>query len=134
MESSASSTPANLTPLPPVDRGAVKAFLASANSAIPRLDADTDTEAGFFGDTVELADELIGLILRGPKRATASAVADYEADDEKLPELDDLWVGCDGKGAPHTRVFKRRLRSLGLEFNADIAVVFERFDLVYSQP
>ena len=172
MESSASSTPANLTPLPPVDRGAVKAFLASANSAIPRLDADTDTEAGFFGDSVELADELIGLILHGPKRATASAVADYEADDEKLPELDDLWVGCDGKGAPrallrttdirvgplssvdaqfawdegegdrsreywldaHTRVFKRRLRSLGLEFNTDIAVVFERFDLVYSQP
>jgi uncharacterized protein YhfF len=53
-----------------------------------------------FGDTVELADELIGLVLEGTKRATAGAVADYEAEGEALPCVGDLSIVTDGSMRP----------------------------------
>ena len=39
-----------------------------------------------FGATPEQADELLDLVLDGTKTATASALWDYDADDEPLPE------------------------------------------------
>lgn len=53
-----------------------------------------------FGDSRELADELIALVLDGIKRATAGLVADYEAAGEPLPGPGDHWVACDGAGVP----------------------------------
>ena len=53
-----------------------------------------------FGDSVALADELIGLVLAGTKRATAGLVADFAADGEPLPRIGGHWVACDGAGAP----------------------------------
>jgi uncharacterized protein YhfF len=52
-----------------------------------------------MGDSAELADELIDLMLAGPKRATASLARDYEGD-EPLPKAGDYVVVVDGKGAP----------------------------------
>ena len=51
-----------------------------------------------FGDSVELADELLDLVLHGPKRATAGLVADFTAEEEPLPRIGGHWVVCDGTG------------------------------------
>lgn len=53
-----------------------------------------------FGDSPELADELLGLVLTGRKTATAGAVDDYEAAGEALPEVGDVSVVTDGAGNP----------------------------------
>lgn len=53
-----------------------------------------------FGDSVELADELIHLVLVGQKRATASSVDEFEHEGEPLPRVGDRWIACDGTGTP----------------------------------
>lgn len=90
-----------MTPLPPVDPAAVEAFWRRAIAA-GAVDPGTPqpAEVDPFGDSVELADELIHLVVNGPKRATASAVADYEADGLPLPEVGDLSIATDGTGRP----------------------------------
>ncbi|QTE28687.1 ASCH domain-containing protein [Pengzhenrongella sicca] len=53
-----------------------------------------------FGDSPELADELLALVLAGLKTATASAVWEYEDADEPLPRPGDLSILLDGRGHP----------------------------------
>jgi uncharacterized protein YhfF len=126
-------------------------------------------DADCFGDSVELADKLLELILHGPKRATAACIADHDAADAPIPKVGDLFIATDGTGRPravirttdarvgplssvdnqfawdegegdrsraywleaHTLCFMRSYERLGLEFHPDIAVVFERFELVH---
>lgn len=51
-----------------------------------------------FGDTPELADELLDLVLTGRKTATSTAVA--ELADGPAPRVGDLWIVLDGRGNP----------------------------------
>jgi uncharacterized protein YhfF len=90
-----------VTALPPIDHEAVESFWARC-LATGAVDARTPVPADVdpFGDSVELADELIELVLHGPKRATAAAVADYEADGLPLPQVGDLAIATDGSGLP----------------------------------
>ena len=142
-------------------------YLAASGTDLPM----PTTAAWCFGDTVELADELIELVLHGPKRATAAAVAEYEADGEAIPTVGDWSVVTDGAMRPravlqstdirvgplssvddqfawdegegdrtratwlddHTWCFSRSFAGLGLDFHADIPVVFERFELRYHE-
>ncbi|MDX2381928.1 MAG: ASCH domain-containing protein [Acidimicrobiia bacterium] len=90
------------SPLPKIDAAAVEAFwerflasLGAEPTLIPRF-----TYVGPFGDTAELADELIDLVLHGPKRATAGSVLEYEAGGDAMPVVDDRWIACDGAGRP----------------------------------
>ncbi len=53
-----------------------------------------------FGAGEEQADELLDLVLAGTKTATASALWDYEAEDEPLPEPGALSIVLDGSGRP----------------------------------
>lgn len=53
-----------------------------------------------FGDTVELADELITLVIQGRKRATAESVAEYEAAGDPMPAVGDLSIVTDGSMRP----------------------------------
>lgn len=53
-----------------------------------------------FGDSVELANELLALVLDGTKRATAGSVAEYEAEGEPLPGVGDLVIALDGDLRP----------------------------------
>ena len=53
-----------------------------------------------FGDSPELADELLELVLTGRKTATAGTVRDYESAGEALPQVGDVSVVTDGAGAP----------------------------------
>ena len=88
-------------PLPPIDTGQVAQFwdrARSSGSVGPT--APLPESVGPFGDSVELADELIELVLSGRKRATAGALADYEAEGCSLPCSGSLWVATDGAGRP----------------------------------
>jgi uncharacterized protein YhfF len=53
-----------------------------------------------FGDSPALADELLALVLAGPKRATAALVLDFERAGDPLPERDLYSVVLDGRGEP----------------------------------
>ena len=53
-----------------------------------------------FCATEELANELLSLVLSGQKCATSSAVAAYEAEGERLPQVGDLCIVTDWDGKP----------------------------------
>ena len=53
-----------------------------------------------FGDTAELADELIALALSGRKRATVSLLREYTTGAEPLPKVGDFVLVVDGGGNP----------------------------------
>jgi uncharacterized protein YhfF len=52
-----------------------------------------------FGDSVELANKLIALVVNGPKRATAGSLVDYQRDD-MLPIVGVASIATDGQGIP----------------------------------
>jgi len=60
--------------------------------------ADQTYDAFAFGDSTEMADELAGLVLHGPKRATAGLLADYA--DEPLPEVGGHSIVLGGDSQP----------------------------------
>jgi len=53
-----------------------------------------------FGDSAEMADRLLALVVDGPKRATASCRLDYADDGSDLPTVGDFSIICDGRGLP----------------------------------
>lgn len=62
--------------------------------------ASVPPPAWSFGATPEQADRLLALVRAGTKTATASALWDYEAQDEPLPEPGTLGIVLDGHGRP----------------------------------
>lgn len=53
-----------------------------------------------FGALPDQADELLALVLAGTKTATASALWDYESEQEPLPEVGSLGIVLDSQGHP----------------------------------
>jgi uncharacterized protein YhfF len=99
------------TPLPPLDRDAAERMWREYVAAHPaRAAVDDEHPVEAFGDSVELADELIGLVLHGPKRATAGLVADFAVEGEPLPRIGGHWIACDGSGAPRAVLRTTELR------------------------
>lgn len=86
--------------LPDPDPEAVEAFWDRYLAATQQDPEQPFDDVGSFGDTVDMADELLALVLEGTKQATASAVAEYQVEDAPLPEVDDRWIACDGAGVP----------------------------------
>ena len=98
------------SPLPPMDRAGAAELWSAYCTAHPELVAcQDDPPVEAFGDSVELADELLALVLHGPKRATAGLVAEFTADEEPLPRIGGHWIVCDGRGVPQAV-----LRTVGL--------------------
>jgi uncharacterized protein YhfF len=64
------------------------------------VDPSALTAVEAFGDSPQLADELLGLVLDGPKRATAALVSDFTRDGARLPAPGDHWIALDGQGRP----------------------------------
>lgn len=62
--------------------------------------ASVPPPAWAFGDSPELADALLALVLAGTKTATASAAWEYEATEQPLPRPGDLSIVLDGRGHP----------------------------------
>ncbi len=85
-------------PTPPASP-AVEAFWL-AFCAATGTSPDVRWDAWRFGDSDALADELVGLVLRGTKRATAELVSTFERDGEPLPEVGAHSVVCDGRDLP----------------------------------
>lgn len=65
-----------------------------------------------FGDGPGLADELLGLVLTGVKRATASLLVEYELTGDDVPASGDHWIVCDGSGAPRAVLLTSEARQL----------------------
>jgi uncharacterized protein YhfF len=53
-----------------------------------------------FGDSAEMADALLALVLAGTKTATSGALADYEKEGAPLPQPGQRSIVLDGKGRP----------------------------------
>jgi uncharacterized protein YhfF len=87
------------TPLPPIDTDQVARFW-SRFLATGVVDPSTPMPEKVepFGDSAELANELIGAVLNGPKRATAGALVDYELEGVPLPEPGTISIATDGAG------------------------------------
>ena len=99
------------TPPAPIDTDAAERMWRAYVAAHPeRASADDEHPAERFGDSAELADELIDLVLHGPKRATAGLVADFAAEGEPLPRIGGHWIACDGSGVPRAVLRSTELR------------------------
>ncbi len=96
------------------DEGAVERFwglachrakLATLPGYLPSTTLEAVTPPTWsFGRTPAQADELVQLVLDGLKTATASARADYTAEDESLPRVGELGIVLDGSGHPRALV------------------------------
>jgi uncharacterized protein YhfF len=53
-----------------------------------------------FGDSPELADALLALVVAGKKTATCGALRDYGAEGEPMPEIGRRDIVLDGRGRP----------------------------------
>jgi len=79
-----------------IDHAAVQAFWEAHGEA---FGGGPVPPQFWFMDTPEGADKLAGLVVHGPKRATASLARDY-SDAEPIPAVGGLWVVVDGAGRP----------------------------------
>lgn len=68
--------------------------------AVSGVDPGSRHDVYRFGDSDAMADELLALVLSGPKRATAGLLADFDADGEPLPVVGGYSVLLDGSDAP----------------------------------
>jgi len=73
-----------------------RAYLQSIGETVATT--DKTFAAWSFGDTDELADDLLGLVLDGTKRATTPSVWELEARGEPMPQPGDLHVITDSAG------------------------------------
>lgn len=97
--------------LPEVDREAAAAMWEDYRAARPGAAASASGyTVEYFGDSVELADELLALVTHGPKRATAGLVAEFTEEGEALPSIGSHWIACDGRGAPVIVIRSTELR------------------------
>ena len=69
----------------------------------PGVQGTVPPPAFSFGDSPELADELLGLVLTGRKTATSTAMAEL-SDDEPAPRVGDLWIVLDGRECPRALI------------------------------
>ena len=85
------------------------------------VDTYKDCPAWSFGDSAEMADELLGLVLAGVKTATSSALADY-GPDETPAQPGSVEVVLDGTGNPRAviRITSVEIVPFG-EVDADFA-------------
>jgi len=94
-----------------VDHAAATALWEEYKAAHPESALDTEPPSvEQFGDHPELTDELLDLVLHGPKRATAGLVAEYAAEGQPLPRVGSHWIACDSTGAPRAILRSVELR------------------------
>lgn len=108
----------------PVDRAAGVALWRAYRAAHPATTPVDEPPVEHFGDTAEMADELLALVVSGRKRATAGLVSDYADEGEPLPRIGGCWVVCDGSGAPRAVLRTVELR-LGVAESVDDAFAWD---------
>jgi uncharacterized protein YhfF len=80
-----------------------------------------DVERFTFGDSPEMADKLLALVLAGTKTATCGALREYEHEGSPLPQPGQRAVVLDGMGTPgcmieYTRVECRPFDPVDADF------------------
>jgi uncharacterized protein YhfF len=70
------------------------------NKVIAASEAYADAVRFSFGDTPELADQLLSLVLEGKKTATCGALRDFVEGGETLPQVGRQDIVLDGRGRP----------------------------------
>jgi uncharacterized protein YhfF len=70
----------------------------------PGIRASVPPPAWSFGDSLELADNLVALVLAGRKTGTSSALPEYDRAGEPLPRVGDLSILLEGSGRPRALV------------------------------
>jgi len=55
---------------------------------------------GGYGDSSELMDKLIQLVLEGKKTATSGSLWEWEAEGNPIPKVGDVWIELDGSDNP----------------------------------
>ncbi len=80
--------------------GKIEAFWKSCREHIPAEDRNASFRSWFFGDSAELAEELLALVLSGVKTATCGALWDYEYDGEEPPITGSYHILTDFGGVP----------------------------------
>lgn len=90
---------AEATPSAPPDRDRAAQMWAEFRRRHPQA-SDQLPPVEQFGDHVALSNELIDLVLKGTKRATAALICEFEVAGEAVPEVGDYWIACDGYGVP----------------------------------
>lgn len=95
----------------PIDTDAAHALWAEYRASSPaHWVEDGAPSIERFGDHAELTDELLGLVVDGPKRATAGLVAEFAAAGEPLPRVGSHWIACDSSGRPRVVLRSVELR------------------------
>jgi len=73
-------------------------FLSTLPSDSPYR-SKTYSEGG-YGDSPELMNELIQLVLEGKKTATCGSLWEWETEGNPIPQFGDIWIELDGNGNP----------------------------------
>jgi uncharacterized protein YhfF len=108
-------------PVAPVDIDAADRMWEDYAAACPSaVAASPEYTVEHFGDSRRLANELLGLVLRGKKRATAELVTDFLARGDQVPRIGSHWIACDGDGVPRIIIRSTELR-IGPFTSADAA-------------
>lgn len=105
------------------DDAAVQAFW-QACCAATGIDPASLAAAEHFGDSADMADQLLALVLAGTKTATAGLVRDYAEAGEALPEPGGHWIVLDGRGAPRCALRTVEVRT-GLLGSVDEAFAWD---------
>ncbi|WP_419905751.1 ASCH domain-containing protein [Kiloniella sp.] len=99
----------------------IEAFWKSCREYIPAEDWDASFASWSFGDSAELANDLLKLVISGAKTATCGALFDYEADNEAIPLEGSYHILTDFEGAPACLI---QMSSVTLSAFRDVPVVF----------
>ena len=78
----------------------IEEFWLEARATLGADAPEAPPEAWHFGDSPDLADRLLALVLEGKKTATCDAFWRFEADGDPLPEVGELSIILDGSGEP----------------------------------
>ena len=78
----------------------------------PHVDKETRYQVWYFGNTVQLSDELVALVLGGKKRATTSLESEFQDKPGEAPVEGGYSVVTDFEGHPKCIVRTTEVRSL----------------------
>jgi len=85
-----------------MDKESIEAYWQSFLSTLP-ADSPYHTRTyseGGYGDSPELMNELIQLVLEGKKTATCGSLWEWEAEGNPVPKVGDVWIDLDGNDTP----------------------------------